>query len=183
MNIVRQWDCPFSFSFSKKEKEGERKRRGWNKMRHIVLHQICISKSEVIINNQVYTCPLYMVEDAISLSLAFWPRSNIGTDKSAGQSGATLRHSTRVIYLTQTHQKQPNLITYCLFRFPLFQRRERERTVKKNIRLRFSQDFLINIYWKIWKILWRMLEFLLHQNSVLHNKTQLRCLDNSASLF
>ena len=33
-----------------------------------------------------------MVEEPISLSFAFRPLSNIGTDKSAAQSGATLRH-------------------------------------------------------------------------------------------
>ena len=33
-----------------------------------------------------------MVEEPISLSFAFRPRSNIGTDKSAAESGATLRH-------------------------------------------------------------------------------------------
>ena len=33
-----------------------------------------------------------MVEEPISISFAFRPRSNIGTDKSAAQSGATLRH-------------------------------------------------------------------------------------------
>ena len=43
---------------------------------------------------------MYMAEEPISLSFAFWPRSNIGTDESAAQSGATL---IRVIYLTQTH--------------------------------------------------------------------------------
>ena len=31
-----------------------------------------------------------MVEEPISLSFAFWPRSNIGTDKSAAYSGATI---------------------------------------------------------------------------------------------
>ena len=33
-----------------------------------------------------------MVEEPISLSFAFRPRSIIGTDKSAAWSGATLRH-------------------------------------------------------------------------------------------
>ena len=33
-----------------------------------------------------------MVEEPISLSFAFRPRSNIGTDKAAAWSGATLRH-------------------------------------------------------------------------------------------
>ena len=33
-----------------------------------------------------------MIEEPISLSFAFRPRSNICTDKSAAQSGATLRH-------------------------------------------------------------------------------------------
>ena len=35
---------------------------------------------------------LSMVEEPISLSFAFWPRFNIGTDKSGAQSGATLWH-------------------------------------------------------------------------------------------
>ena len=34
----------------------------------------------------------YMVEEPISLSFAFRPRSNIGIDKYAAQSGAILRH-------------------------------------------------------------------------------------------
>ena len=33
-----------------------------------------------------------MVEEPISLSFAFRPRSNIGTLKSSAKSGATLRH-------------------------------------------------------------------------------------------
>ena len=37
-------------------------------------------------------------------SFAFRPLFNIGTDKSAANLGATLRHiCTRVIHLTQTH--------------------------------------------------------------------------------
>ena len=43
-------------------------------------------------NNQVVTCTLYMVEELISLSFAFWSWSNIGTDRSATQSGPTLQH-------------------------------------------------------------------------------------------
>ena len=35
---------------------------------------------------------MYRVEEPISLSFTFRPRCNIGTDKSAAQSGATLRH-------------------------------------------------------------------------------------------
>ena len=34
----------------------------------------------------------YMVEEPIFLSFAFRPRFNIGTDKRAEKSGATLRH-------------------------------------------------------------------------------------------
>jgi hypothetical protein len=39
----------------------------------------------------LHSTVLYMVEEPISLSFAFRPRSNIGPDKSAAQSGATQR--------------------------------------------------------------------------------------------
>ena len=45
-----------------------------------------IGQSKIYNNNNknyVDTCTLYMVEEPTSLSLAFRPRSNIGTDKSA----------------------------------------------------------------------------------------------------
>ena len=43
-----------------------------------------------------------MVEEPISLSFAFRPQSNIGTDKSAAESGATLWHM-HSLYLPNTN--------------------------------------------------------------------------------
>ena len=45
---------------------------------------------------------IYMVVE-ISLSYAFQPRSNIGTDKSAHSQAQPYGICNRVIYLTQTH--------------------------------------------------------------------------------
>ena len=46
----------------------------------------------IIIIKSTHVHCTYMVEEPISFSFAFRPRSNIGTDKSAAQSGTNLRH-------------------------------------------------------------------------------------------
>ena len=49
----------------------------------------------------MYTVQVY-VHGRAAFHFSFWPRSNIGTDKSAAYSGAILRHMHSLYYHTQT---------------------------------------------------------------------------------